>query len=382
MNRLVTLAAGSLLAVGCTDRLPTDVDLAAVDGLAFDIPSGLGSGSGRITVMTRNIYVGANVDRILSAPLPEIPTRVSEAFQEFLSTDLVSRMAELALEIEQTEPHLIGLQEVSLLQAFFPTGVQQFDFLSILMSAIADRGLDYRLVAQIVDTDVLLPADPTVFPGLFGVRLVDSDAVLARGDVETSNVEERNYQAKLVVPGTGLEVLRGFAAVDAKVGLRTYRFVTTHLEPVPVPPVLPIQLAQAQELVLALSGETLPIIITGDFNTPAHLGRDNAPTYDLMLDAGYIDVWTRRARGLDDPGFTCCHDLALRNPTPAFDQRIDLVFARNPAAVPPEGLAGVVNAIIVGDEQETRDLFGLWPSDHGGVAALLQMPVPTDVGGN
>ena len=34
-----------------------------------------------------------------------------------------------------------------------------------------------------------------------------------------------------------------------------------------------------------------------------------------------------------------------------FDQRIDLVFARNPAALPPKGLAGVVNAIIVGDER-------------------------------
>lgn len=372
----------SLLAVGCEYSLPTGVGEVRIDARKAGLPSARGHGSGRVAVMTRNVYVGADVDRILAGSLSEIPQLVSEAFQEFVDTDFATRMDQLAVEIEQTQPHLIGLQEVTLIDAFFATAPpQQFDFLEALLGALDARGLDYRLVAQANHTDLTLPADPTVVSGLVGVRFLDADAILARGDVEVSNPTIHRYGPRLGIPGTTIEVLRGFAAVDARVGRRTYRFVTTHLEPAPVLELLPIQLGQVQELVSELTNETLPLIVTGDFNTPAHLGRGNAPTYDVLLDAGYIDVWTRRPPGQTDAGFTCCHDLDLLNPTPDFSERIDLIFARNPRGIPRQGIAGAVQAVIVGDEQETRDRFGMWPSDHGGVVARLQIPVPADAGG-
>jgi endonuclease/exonuclease/phosphatase family metal-dependent hydrolase len=381
MKRIVGITALiSLLALGCDDSLPTEL---RIDARKADQPSARGHGSGRVTVMTRNVYVGANVDRTLAGSLSEIPRLVSEAFQEFVDTDFATRMAELAIEIEQMQPHLVGLQEVTLVDAFFATASpQRFDFLTALLGALDARGLDYRLVAQADHTDLTLPADPTVVPGLVGVRLLDADAILARGDVEVSNPKIHRFGPRLGIPGTTIEVLRGFAAVDARVGRRTYRFVTTHLEPAPIPQLLPIQLGQAQELVSELGNETLPLIVTGDFNTPAHLGRGNAPTYDVLLGAGYIDVWTRRPPGQADAGFTCCHDLDLMNPTPDFYERIDLIFARNPRGIPRQAIAGAVQAAIVGDEQETRDLFGMWPSDHGGVVARLQIPVPADAGGS
>ena len=64
--------------------------------------------------MTRNIYIGADVDIVLDAETQEeIPALVAIAFEDLKSTNFPSRAAALAEEIEKTMPHMIGLQEVS-----------------------------------------------------------------------------------------------------------------------------------------------------------------------------------------------------------------------------------------------------------------------------
>ena len=64
--------------------------------------------------MTRNVYFGADVDIILEAEdLESIPLLASLAFAQLNATNFEERADALALEIEKTLPHLIGLQEMA-----------------------------------------------------------------------------------------------------------------------------------------------------------------------------------------------------------------------------------------------------------------------------
>jgi endonuclease/exonuclease/phosphatase family metal-dependent hydrolase len=335
------------------------------------------AGRDGVMVMTRNVYVGADVDAVLAARDPEeVPMLVARAFQQVLATNFPERAQALAEEVAATRPHLVGLQEISLIRTQSPGDAVvggttpaenvRFDFLAILLDALEQRGLQYRVAGKIQNSDVEVPmlvnADPPAFDD---VRLTDFDVVLARYDVKISNVTEKNYDVRLVVPALGAEIRRGFVAVNAQVGRKTYRVVNTHLEPAPADDVLPIQLAQARELVAALQNETLPVILVGDLNTPAPTGA----TYQFLNAQGYVDVWRRNRNPLASPGYTCCHDPNLRNTEVHLDRRIDLILVKDGK----DGHKGPVSALVVGDELHDRMPSELWPSDHAGVVAGMRL---------
>ena len=147
----------------------------------------------------------------------------------------------------------------------------------------------------------------------------------------------------------------------------TYRVVNTHLEATleALPGTLQVtqampMLAQTQELVASLSTETLPVILLGDFNTPAPDG----PAYKLLLDAGYMDAWQADSEG---SGNTCCQDADLRNEESDLSTRIDQIFIKGVSL--REGAA--IRTATVGDAAEDKTPGGLWPSDHAGVVAHL-----------
>ncbi|MBD3317257.1 MAG: hypothetical protein GF344_15835, partial [Chitinivibrionales bacterium] len=68
--------------------------------------------SGSVTVMTRNVYVGADVDLNNFEP--------TEMLNTFLETDFGARAKALAAEIAASEPHFVGLQEVALFRFQVP----------------------------------------------------------------------------------------------------------------------------------------------------------------------------------------------------------------------------------------------------------------------
>lgn len=338
--------------------------------------------SDTITVMTQNVYVGADVDAILAADPAQIPVVVALTFQQLLSTGFFERAATIAEQIARTRPHLIGLQEISLIRLQFPgdaafsgtTPAEDvlFDYLNILMQALKARHLNYRVVGKIKNADVELPmlvsSDPLVFTD---VRLTDFDVVLARGDVKISKAVQKNYDVNLIIPDLEITIPRGYVAVDATIKKRTYRFVNTHLEPIipEIPETLLVQLAQANELILTLEDEDKPVIVVGDLNTPASTGK----TYQEFVSEGFVDVWTRNLTKSEGEGFTFQHDLNLRNEADTLDQRIDLIFVRN--LVRGQTLLGPVRAKVWGDELAERTPSGLWPSDHAGVIARIRIPV-------
>ncbi|KPK78727.1 MAG: hypothetical protein AMJ89_00550 [candidate division Zixibacteria bacterium SM23_73] len=341
-----------------------------------------------IVVMTRNIYVGGYVDRILHATDPaEIPFLVTETFQEVLSTNFYYRAEALVDEIMREQPHLIGLQEISLIRrqtpgdyllgGSVPATEVVFDYLQILSDAIAMRGLEYDVAGIIKNFDVEMPmfVGPDPYNPLCydDARLTDFDVVLAREGVEILDVLAENYED--YISFVSLPIKRGFVAVDAKVGHKTYKFVNTHLEPDDID----VQMDQAMELMTEyLNDITLPIIVVGDLNTEAPTGE----TYQMFLTNGYVDAWTRNLIRPRTPGLTNPHDWDLRNTEVNFEKRIDLIMVKSHVGMKGIHNIGPVFAYVVGDELEDRYYFEydslhpwLWPSDHAGVVALLRIPI-------
>lgn len=338
-----------------------------------------------LTVMTRNIYVGANVDCVLAAQDPnEIPVRVAQAFQMLQATNFYERAEALAKEVFWTRPQLIGLQEISLIRTQSPgdaiiggtTPAEDvvYDYLDIFLDALNAKGLHYSVAGVVQNSDVEVPMLVGTNPLAFDdVRLTDYDVVLARNGVQVSNVLTANYQARLIVPigSTQIEIPRGFVALDATVGSKTYRFVNTHLEPASIPELVPLQLAQAQELAATLQNETKPLIVVGDFNSEATSGQ----TYQFMVSEDYVDSWTRNIIPFNHNGYTAPHDDDLLNTHVNFNKRIDLIFVKSNVWRYGNQVIGPVFGIIVGDEYWNRTSSGLWPSDHGGVVSRLRIPV-------
>jgi hypothetical protein len=380
MQRQLRMAALVLVLAGCADEAMVGLGGEATERRSGDW-LGPANNEAAVTVMTRNVYVGADIDPLLEASPAEIPLLVAGAFQELLATNFPERAEAFAREIAATNPHLIGLQEISLIQrqspgdaAFggtVPAEDVVFDFLTILMQTLEAYGLDYYVAAELQNFAVELPMLTGTNPLSFDdVRLTDYDIILARRDVAVSNVEARSFAVALQVPdgsgGIAFELPRGFTAVDATVGHTTVRFVNAHLEPAS----LAVQQAQASELIDALQDETLPVVLVGDLNTPAPDG----PTYNMFLDALYLDAWDKRSNPGDDPGFTANHDGDLRNDIVHLEKRIDLVLVRNRPGGAPRSVLGSVFGIVVGDELQDRTPSGLWPSDHAGVVARMVIP--------
>jgi endonuclease/exonuclease/phosphatase family metal-dependent hydrolase len=373
MRRLLTLTLAGLLAACGTDRIAgppsPDVEL----GLQNVAPAG------PLTVLSRNMYIGAPVEPILAETDPNlVPVRVAEAWAVLQATDFPARARAMADEIARTRPHLVGLQEVELIRSQFPSDivvappavpnpvpnatVVEFDFLATLLAELAARGLEYQVAATVQDIDVEVPRFDGVQGGIplfTDIRLTDRDVILARAGVPVANAAAGNYAAKLPAPA-GIEVPRGWTAVDATVGGVTYRFVNTHFES----DAEIIRFFQAQELMGILAAETRPVVLVGDLNSGPGRPEDQGgqATYDFILSTGFEDSWAAHPRAGD--GFTCCNAGDLSNLTPGFEQRIDLVLVRGAGFLP-------LQVTLVGDQVLERRRFGVWPSDHAGVAASL-----------
>lgn len=378
MRKLCALATFVALALGCgRDQLgPTP----RFDANVVEVPDATGNPG--ITVMTYNVYYGTDPSPLLTAPLDQVPFVAAQVWGKVIQTDFPARAGALAALIARRQPHLVGLQEAALYRiqspgdavigGSVPATTVTYDFLALLVDSLAARGLTYVLAASDSTTDVEVP----VFTGVDGsgnptfddVRLTDRDAVLARADVEVTNPQHGKYQAHIPVSFGPVEtgVYEGWASVDATFQQRTYRFVSTHLE---AQLAVPVQIAQAQELLGLLQSETRPTILVGDFNSDVlgHVPEKATPSYGMITDAGFSDSWVRPPQ--DVLGATCCESDDLTNPEPALNQRVDFIFTRYmPDLVAP------IQHEVVGDRARDRTPGGLWPSDHAGVFQAFVIP--------
>ena len=334
-----------------------------------------------LTVMTQNLYLGSSLTPALTATTPEaFVAAVAQIYGTAVFTNFPRRAEAIADTIEAEEPDLIGLQEVTkwiaqpLVAGAAPPS---FDFLTILQSALAKRGLDYRVAVVSQNADIGpaplvapafgcgLPTSPTTPQCV--VTLQDRDVILVNGDtrgleVEGTSTGDYAAQQQFQPPGAASPVsfARGWAAVDASYRGSDFRFLTTHLEVEDFPVV---QEAQAAEFLAGPAKSGGAVIATGDFNSAADPATTTQPTttYAQLTASWFKDAWDVNG---DDPGRTCCQNGRLDNPVSGLRTRIDLVLTH--------GSTRARSAHVVGDE-----IIGseppFWASDHAGVVAEINL---------
>lgn len=380
MNRraaMPVVLAVTLLAAACSDASPLGPTRRAWLRSDAAIGPSAPRASG-VTALTWNVYVGAEIERVLQAQTPEeAVVLATEEWAHVQATNFPARAGALAAAIAARRPDVVGLEELAVYRVtdrpFEELATQVvYDFLQLVIDSLGARGCDYRAAAVDRTTDLQVPVvagfDASGQPILAGVRFTDGDAVLVRADVPSADPRSGVYGAfiPVTIGGVSSGVYQGWSSVDATVAGEIYRFVVTHLAGQEVQE---IQVAQARELLGLLAAESRPIILVGDFNSDVY-GADSTRatrTYAMLTAAGYSDSWVEHDR--EAPGLTCCERADLLNTQPTFDQRIDFIFTRNLAAD-----ARAVARGVAGDGPGDRTVAGLWPSDHAGVAATFLAP--------
>ena len=319
-----------------------------------------------VRVMTRNLYLGANLDAIVQAKSTrEAFSAVEKGWGDVQANDFPTRARAIAKEIASARPDFVGFQELSLYRTqtpadftVTPANTVALDYAKELRKALAARKLHYRFVGIGDATDAELPSGD---PPNMDIRLTVRDGLLVRIDkkIKIRRVRTGLYSTTTPLFGGFVIAKRGWVLADATVGGRTFRVVTTHLESFNDAS----QIAQGKELVAPGGPATtnLPTILLGDLNSRAD--GTGTPTHANLLAAGFQDAWPQAHPGA--VGLTCCHGEDLRDLGGAFYSRIDYVLMRNGFKAQAAG--------IVGDQPGDR-INGLWPSDHAGLWARLRLP--------
>jgi hypothetical protein len=383
--------------------------------------------------MTQNQYVGTDLIALVTEP--DFNAAVIDALKTRAESLPSDRAKALAALIARRAPSLVGLEEVYKFTCIDDDPTDAYGcqnqaiagaFTDHLADTIAALGGKYSAAAYVVNLNLpaTLPAPLNGLPGIpirydkraIYVGVMDRDVILVRQGVTFTktpfaalnalnpalcsrpSADGCNYyaaaSANLTLPGVPFPVPirfeRGFVGIDAMVGGKPYRFVTTHLETrleSMGPEARGYQSAQAYELANTVGvmmtfnpfGRTLMV---GDFNSDprdpvypvpppnAYLG---VPPYMQLAGLGFTDSWTLRpatATGKGAPlvGFSCCQDEDLLNHKSALYERVDLIWSiPKPAKVMDARLLGEV----VADKTPPKGA-GLWPSDHASVGAILE----------
>ena len=356
-RRLPPFLLAAVLAVGCTDRIPT----APIGD--FKVSSSSSANDGAITVMTQNLYVGADVDAVIGAlaspdPTDDVPALLF-AIQTLGETDYPARADAVADAIARGRPHVVGLQEVSVIDIDL-TGlglpvVVHLDFLAILQAKLAERGLHYELAAKVEN----ITAAP-----LPGISLIDHDAMLVDADrVTVGSAGGQNFAVNVGMVAPGVVLKRGWVWARVTIDGQPYTFVSLHAEADLAGAHLDgLRALQLGEVVGTVSGGgDARVVMMGDFNdVPGSL------MHQVVTGAGFTDVWAALRPGVI--GFTCCHLPNLSDHVAPFSQRIDYVVTR--------GITGPGGKVDRFGEVPADRLAGpahpIWPSDHAGVTATLR----------
>lgn len=382
----LALALTTTVLAGCdalSEPLATDMDGALDLPAAVALSQVENAEAPFLRVLTRNIYLGGDTGPLFSTNFGDIPAvlaAVNTFWNQVQATDIHARAEALAQEIAMTDPHVVALQEVAryvlLDGSLTPTGM--VDFLTILQEAMAERGLDYRLEVRQDDTSGTLPLgfDPVTLSPTLLVNFTVGEATLVRSDVDVLGTSQGNYAARISIPTPLGPVLvqRGWSRVTLNHLGVPHHVVNTHLETQGMQPFHDLQADELLGSVLAgLDGVT---VVMGDLNSDAEAApgdRSWTATYDKFTQAGFVDAWTQ-ATGHHGVGYTCCQDPDLMNAVSVLDERIDFVLVRTPSTPGGSVLPGSVHMTVLGEEVGDRLSSGLWPADHAGLFAGLQLP--------
>src|SRR4051794_10077471 len=321
------------------------------------------NGKGKVvSVMTRNLYLGADLAPAIGAPsLEAFVAANGQILREVTANDFPTRAKGLAQEILAEKPDLVGLQEVALWRTGPPdltpvltaqptATTVRYDYLQELLTEL-NKGPDrYEVVVVQPEFDLEAPADengvagdgpnPAIPDAEINGRLTMRDVILARrgAGVDTRNPQSGNFKALLPVEilGQKLTIKRGWTATDARVrGSGWFRFVNTHLEAFDPAALVPsIRALQAAELVAPGGPATgsLPVVLVGDLNSDDDtVSPGDQQAYRVLLQAGLVE------RSTNDPLGCCLNSPLLAEDAGGsvsdFDHQVDHVMTNDPGAI-------------------------------------------------
>ena len=353
------------------------------------------SGDGRgetVTVMTRNIFLGADLGPALGATgTPEFIAANGAIFAQMQASNMPVRAKGLADEIRKRKPDLVGLQEAALWrtgpldinaaleQQPVATEVYQ-DFLRLLLQRLNRKTKTYKAVVVANEFDFEAPADFDLdsSTGTLGAdgngRLTMRDVILIR---RGAGIKVRKAKTGQFDPGISysakvggvvdVTVVRGWARIDVKVrNSPWFRFGTVHLEAFDDRTERPsVRAQQAQAFADAIrkrqkrNGARMPLVALGDFNSDVPgLVPGDEQAFEAMLADGFTDIGTKEP-------LSCCiqnsYDLKTGGSRKDFDHRVDQIWTNTPRKVKP------IKTWVTGRSKS----YGYWHSDHAGVTAKL-----------
>ena len=335
-----------------------------------------------LNIYTRNVYIGASVSPIFTGDPVNDPLGFAAAlqgvFDTILATNFALRAAELAKEIVEIDADIIGLQEVWRLTVFADEGgttpLLDFDYLSILLSALSAKGASYTAVStnEVTISGPNLPVSLGGQPGFF--RGIDRDVILIKDSInyDVKNEVSEVYTHLLPLPSLGSVVGRGYHYVDLEIGDQEFRVANTHIEVEEFTAINQFQATEFRHVITGHGNFKRPIIAMGDFN--ANPG-GNTGGLDIIKGTDFVDAWT--TTNPNDDGSTCCIEGTLTDPlgvasNNVLDERLDYVLYRDALDANDDGDLEAKSAKLVGDTefQETQPRFS---SDHTGVVATINI---------
>ncbi len=349
----------------------------------------------QINVMTRNLFLGADLNPAIGAP--DLQAAINGAgviLNEVDSTDFRVRAKLLAREIKRAKPHILGLQEVALWKDQEPSDLGapplgigepatnvRYNFLRLLRKEL--RRVDARYRVEVIQREFSaelptnLDGDTSTGAAPFGADLDASltmrDVIMVRrrSGIKVQRTDKGHFQTRYEpsVGGIVIPVDRGWTSIDARVrptkrkrGARL-RLVNTHLEAFGEPQ---IRAAQAREL-FAKGGPLRTkrqLILIGDINSGGKKDKIGLPWTkegDELAFRALMDDFSMVNRGTRQ---TCCYPSVMRADigTYRFDHTVDHVMVK--PRIPQK------NARVTGKNPNiTR--AGLVSSDHGGLVSRL-----------
>lgn len=374
------------------------------------------------TVMTRNMYLGADVGPAMEL-LPNFSAAAEFMWKQVHQTNFNKRSVGLAREIISAQPDVVAIQEATVWVCtphLWSKKTTVYDFTAQLISALKEQGANYKVASAggkaAFNTgfsinpiaQVTMVHDPETFQPLFGTddaacgfRI--ADALLVKSDLEVVQAGTAEYVKSYTIIPTLMTVYRGYAWADVKIQGTTIRFIGTHLESLFDANEIPVAKLQADQLIADTASSKMPLVVMGDFNSdprdPRPAGAPNPgeqptenekcepqvtqPTsaialaacnaYWTMVDAGFMDSGPNP---LDPQNFTWGYDALLQGAAtgrPAgMTDRLDYVFTK--------GIRQPISASVFGNRYPEG--VGIWDcgenkcaaSDHAGLTVTMHLP--------
>jgi Endonuclease/Exonuclease/phosphatase family len=350
----------------------------------------------KITVMSRNLYLGADLGPAIGAP--DLQSAINAAGQIIADVDasnFPARAKLLAKEIAKAKPDLLGLQELALWKDQTPSDLGapplgigtpathvRYDFLKLLQKELKAKHANYKVAAIQNEFGAELPAntDGNESTGPLGADMDGSlsmrDAILVRkgSKVKVKSPDSGNFDTRYEpeISGITIPVDRGWESVEAKVkgGKKSkgasFRFVNTHLESFGDPM---IREDQAREL-FAKGGPlktNKQVVFLGDINSGGP--KDKVGTgFTTPGDEGAYDALTKDF-GMTNLGTrqTCCYPDVFEDVIGnyRFDHTVDHVMTKPKLKQ--------TDAYVTGGNPHVTGPGGVVSSDHGGLVSRLKL---------